>query len=76
MPEPILHIFEDIEKLTNSFIKKLHETVLLLSKDHSKINIGLSGGNTPKTIFKELAKNHKDKFPWHKMNFYSHLILK
>lgn len=35
-----------------------------------KINIAISGGNTPKLLFEVLAKEYKNKLDWEKINFY------
>lgn len=32
--------------------------------------VALSGGSTPKAIFKYLAQNYKDKIPWNKIKFF------
>ncbi len=35
-----------------------------------KINIAISGGNTPKLLFEVLAENYKNKIDWMNVNFY------
>lgn len=37
---------------------------------NDKINIALSGGNTPKLLFEVLAKDYKNKIDWTKVNFF------
>lgn len=47
--------------------KKICDEVILKK---GKINIALSGGNTPKLLFEVLAVNYKNEIDWQKVNFY------
>ncbi len=39
-------------------------------KLYDSFNIGLTGGNTPKLIYKCLVTSYLDKFDWNKVNFF------
>lgn len=59
----MIKIFNNNAELTTAFCDKL----LNLSSNKDKIFISLSGGSTPKMIFKALAENYKDKIDWKKI---------
>lgn len=61
-----INVFKDTNELANAFCEEL----LRLTKLSKQFNIALSGGSTPKIIFKELSKNYKDKFEWNEIHFY------
>ncbi|MBK8551208.1 MAG: 6-phosphogluconolactonase [Ignavibacteria bacterium] len=47
--------------------KKICDEVILKK---GKINIALSGGNTPKLLFEVLAENYRNEIDWRSVNFY------
>lgn len=59
----MIKIFNNNAELTTAFCDKL----LNLSSNKDTIFISLSGGSTPKMIFKALAENYKDKIDWKKI---------
>lgn len=59
----MIKIFNNSTELTSAFCDKL----LNLSSNKDKIFISLSGGSTPKMIFKALSENYKDKIDWKKI---------
>lgn len=56
------------------FIKKINETIIYHArkniKEKESFTFVLSGGNTPKDIFIDLAKNHKNSIDWRKVHFF------
>ncbi len=60
-----LHIFETPTETARA----VAELILLKSKEKSKmslpLNMAISGGNTPKLLFKLLANEFIDSIPWH-----------
>lgn len=62
-----LKVFETATKLSEYFASILREQVI---SSESKINFALSGGSTPKNIFKLLANNYRDSINWNKINFF------
>lgn len=62
-----LKIFSSLEELSEAFAEILI-TELSASKDN--FNLALSGGSTPKFIYKFLAENYQTKINWNKINFF------
>lgn len=60
-------VTENVKELSEKFAQILWE---ISRAKKSPINIALSGGSTPKTIFDFLAENYKDKIEWAKINFF------
>lgn len=67
MKKPKVMIFDDSEKLVEAFT---HHFINLMNLKKGDFYLALSGGNTPKIWFEELAKNHKDDIDWSKVHFY------
>jgi 6-phosphogluconolactonase len=63
MSEAYLHIFSSIEKLAAFFASGISENINKI-KGVRPIYIALSGGSTPREIFKLLVKNHKEEINW------------
>lgn len=63
MMEESIHIFSSIEKLTDFFAGSLLENISKIKGDRP-FSISLSGGSTPRKIFRFLVKNHRDKIDW------------
>lgn len=61
-----IKIFDTPELLAESFSAYFADEVA----KSSKYNIALSGGSTPKIIFKILAEDYSNKIEWHKVHFY------
>jgi len=59
----MIKIFNNSAELTSAFCDKL----LNLSSKKDKVFISLSGGSTPRMIFKALAENYKNKIDWKKV---------
>lgn len=59
----MIKIFNNSTELTSAFCDKL----LNLSSNKDKVFISLSGGSTPRMIFKALAENYKNKIDWKKV---------
>ncbi|MFN3695224.1 MAG: 6-phosphogluconolactonase [Ignavibacterium sp.] len=62
-----LKIFHSLIELSEYFAKKLNNQV---DFTNSKYNLALSGGSTPKYIYKYLAENFSEKIEWSKINFF------
>lgn len=60
-------VSENIEELSENFAHILME---ILRNKKSPINIALSGGSTPKSVFDFLSKNFRDKIDWSNINFF------
>jgi 6-phosphogluconolactonase len=43
---------------------------LILESNRKRFDIALSGGNTPKKLFKALVKKHHDSIPWERVHFW------
>lgn len=62
----VIKIFETPELLAESFSEYFADEV----RKKDKYNIALSGGSTPKIIFKTLAEKYSDKINWEKVHFF------
>ena len=62
----VIKIFETPELLAESFSEYFADEV----RKKDKYNIALSGGSTPKIIFKILAEKYSDKIDWEKVRFF------
>ena len=65
-----IRVSDNIRTLAEEFSKELVNEINTQLKEKDKINIALSGGNTPKAIFKELAASYKEKLNWEKINLF------
>ncbi|MCB9258314.1 MAG: 6-phosphogluconolactonase [Ignavibacteriales bacterium] len=64
------YIFETKEETVKQFAENL---ILLIKKsavENRKFNIALSGGNTPKILFKFLKQNYLQNVDWKNVHFY------
>lgn len=62
-----LKIFYNIDKLSEYFAEFLKSEV---DSSEDKFNLVLSGGSTPKHIFKYLSEYYRTKIVWNKINFF------
>lgn len=61
-----VQIFSSVEKLSSFFVKRISENIL--KTPHNQFfSIALSGGSTPRAIFKSIVKNYKNKIDWSKV---------
>jgi 6-phosphogluconolactonase len=65
-----IHIFDTPEETARG----VAEVILLKAKEKEKLskpfNIALSGGNTPKLLFKLLVEEYSEIFPWYIIRFF------
>ena len=61
-------IFKNPKKVYNAIAK----SIIKLTKDSNQevFDIALSGGNSPKGLFKKLSKKYKDDVPWERIHFW------
>lgn len=62
-----INISDSLEELSQKFAQLL---ITGLNDFQNRFSLALSGGSTPKFIFKYLAKNFKDKINWEKINLF------
>lgn len=62
-----IQICKSIDELSENFAQILIEKV---NNKNNDFNIALSGGTTPKSIFKYLAALHQNTIHWNKVKFY------
>jgi 6-phosphogluconolactonase len=66
MKKESIHIFSSIAKLADFFAVSISQSIKETVRDRP-FYIALSGGSTPREIFKLLAENYKDKIEWTKV---------
>lgn len=63
--KPVVHVFENLDKMAEFIILKLIQKTIRTKIDNRQTYIALSGGNTPKTLFRKLSsQTYKDKVNW------------
>jgi 6-phosphogluconolactonase len=71
MYKPEIQVFSNIQAIASRIIEDLLALALEVEKKGTKLNIALSGGNTPKIIYQALVqKPVKNKIPWRVVHFY------
>jgi 6-phosphogluconolactonase len=65
-----INVFDDSKSLTKEFCAEFVNEINSQVREKDKINIALSGGNTPKAVFKELVTSYKEKLSWKKINLF------
>jgi len=66
MDQPLIKTFETPQKVAESFAADLYKW----SQQEAKMTIALSGGSTPKLLFKHLAEQYVDKIDWSKVHLF------
>ena len=67
MPDPIIKISNTPDETAQEFARFLSEDI---ESTIGKYTIALSGGSTPKILFRILAEDFKDKIAWQKVHFF------
>lgn len=66
-----VNVYEDAQEVASEIAKRLHHFFQTNEPGQKgTYNIALSGGNTPKKLFDELARDYADKIPWDKINIF------
>ncbi len=65
-----INICRDIEELTEAFSQTLVVRILEILKKQPFVNLALSGGSTPQSIFRHLSLRYKDSVEWNKVRFF------
>ncbi|HBC46485.1 MAG TPA: 6-phosphogluconolactonase [candidate division Zixibacteria bacterium] len=65
-----LRVFDSFESLVVNLSEAISLQIkeVLSKKEH--FDLVLTGGNTPRPLFKYLAQNYRDKIPWNKIQFF------
>lgn len=63
-------IYPDPNKLVKNFARHLKKLAEETIKEKDLFHLVLSGGSTPKILFKELKKNYSNKIDWSKVHIY------
>jgi 6-phosphogluconolactonase len=66
MEEPGIHIFPSIEKLAEFFAGSISQSIAEISGNRL-FYLALSGGTTPREIFRFLSENYREKIEWPKV---------
>jgi len=61
-----IKIFKDNEAVAVAFARYFAEWL----QDKESVTVALSGGSTPKVLFKHWAKNYREKISWEKIHFF------
>ena len=68
MSKAAVHVFPNNQTVAEKFAEWLNQWCNQQSGD--VITIALSGGSTPKVLFKVLAEQYADRMPWKKIHFF------
>jgi len=66
MMKETIHIFSSVEKLADFFAGRISESISGTAGDRF-FYIALSGGSTPRAIYKTIVENYKDEIDWSKV---------
>jgi 6-phosphogluconolactonase len=66
-----LHIYKDVDEVTTALAEWITELIVKTLSAKEKFTIALSGGETPKTLYKKLASSpYSEKIDWNKIYFF------
>lgn len=65
-----IKIFKNAKLLAEQLAKDFQSLSQKFISYKGNFNVALSGGNTPKLFFRELAENYRNKIEWSKINFF------
>ncbi|WP_379091814.1 6-phosphogluconolactonase [Pedobacter sp. UC225_65] len=65
-----LHIFKSVAELNENLIAYVVEIATKAIATKGRFDFVLTGGNSPKQLYKELATTYKDKIDWTKVYFF------
>lgn len=68
MNKPAVYVFPDNQTVAEKFAEWLNQWCQ--EQTGEKITIALSGGSTPKVLFKVLAEKYANSMPWEKIHFF------
>lgn len=68
--EPVIRIFPTMDRLARAFAADLSSKINAEVQKHKIFNIALSGGNTPRIIFDELADHYSGAIPWKNVHLF------
>ncbi len=60
-------IFDDVEELSVELAERIVE---IIGNTKKRVNIAVSGGHTPRILFKQLSEAYRDKIPWFHFHFF------
>lgn len=66
----VFHYTNSEMEFASLVCKLLHKKYIDCIQKYGTFNFGLTGGNTPKLIYKHLSLAYLDKFKWDKINFF------
>lgn len=67
MTDPQLHIYADGQAVAEAFAEILAEKI---NNNQGPFHLALSGGSTPKLLFKILAEQYAERIDWSKLHLY------
>jgi 6-phosphogluconolactonase len=71
MTKPQIKVFDDIEELAENIALELEDEINEAAARHKAFNLAISGGSTPKQLFKLLASDDfKHSSQWHNLHVY------
>ncbi len=65
--EKNVRIFDDVEELSVALAERI---VDIIGDAKKRINIAISGGSTPKILFKQLSEAYRERIPWFHFHFF------
>src|SRR5690554_646407 len=69
-PDYQLILYSGSEELIRGFCQALAEKIKNLADQQARVHLCLSGGNSPKAVFKLLAREYASALPWQQLHFY------
>ncbi len=67
-PSTEVRIFDDPKEVVKALAKEIYN--LTISSKQPRINIALSGGNSPALLFSKMAKKYNESISWERIHFW------
>jgi 6-phosphogluconolactonase len=68
--KPVLRVFPDPDALAEAAARLFAETVESVVGDRGRFALALSGGNTPRRLYRRLAERDDGSLPWHAVHVF------
>jgi len=67
--EPDLRVYSNLTSLSEAAAETITKKILNVAPA-SRFNLALSGGNTPRTLYRILSTNYRDRIPWEHVHLF------
>lgn len=65
-----LRVFPDVDRLSEALASAIAERLVMVVRMRGFCSIALSGGRTPRVLYDQLARNHRNDIPWARVHIF------